>query len=74
MIVLIDMSGSMRPHHALIRDVAMEAINPLKPEDEVALIIFKDDAELIQGFTRDKNIAADAIKKMGPAQQANILE
>ncbi|HEX5734167.1 MAG TPA: VWA domain-containing protein [Blastocatellia bacterium] len=73
MIVLIDMSGSMRRHHTLIRDIAMDAINPLKPEDEVALIIFKDDAELIQGFTMDKNIAAEAIKKIGPASKQTFL-
>ncbi len=73
MILLIDMSGSMRQHHELIKDVAMEAINPLKPEDEVALIIFKDDAELIQEFTRDKKLAAEAIRKIGPASRQTFL-
>ena len=72
-IVLIDMSGSMRPHHALIRDVAMEAINPLKPEDEVALIIFKDEAELILEFTKNKKLAAEGIKMMGPASRQTYL-
>ena len=73
MIVLIDMSGSMRQFHGHIRDIALEAISPLKPEDEVALIVFKDDAELIQGFTKDKQIAAEAIKKIGPASRQTYL-
>ncbi|HJQ68060.1 MAG TPA: VWA domain-containing protein [Blastocatellia bacterium] len=68
MIILIDASGSMRSYLDLIKDVALEAINPLKPEDEVALIIFNMEAELIRDFTKDKKLIGAEIKKLTHSQ------
>ena len=68
MIILVDVSGSMRPYLELIKDVAMEAINPLKPDDEVALIIFNLEAELIRDFTKNKKLIGDEIKKLSQSQ------
>jgi VWFA-related protein len=67
-IVLIDVSGSMRAYLELIKDVAMETIKPLKPEDEVALIIFNNEAELVRDFTKDKKLLGDEIKKLSQRQ------
>lgn len=52
--LLIDTSGSVRPVIEIIRDGALEALRRLKPEDEVAVMVFGDQTKLIQPFTRDR--------------------
>src|SRR5262245_24016557 len=39
-ILLLDLSGSVRPYVEQIRDGALQALSRLKPEDEVALLAF----------------------------------
>ncbi len=52
--LLIDTSGSVRPVIEIIRDGAMEALRRLKPEDEVAVMVFGEQTKLIQPFTKDR--------------------
>ena len=60
-LLLLDMSGSVRPLIHQIRDGALEALRRLKPEDEVAVMAFADRPELVQGFTRDRQLVSDRI-------------
>ena len=64
MIILLDLSGSMRSFVKLIKEVALETLQTLKPEDEVALITFGNEAELAHDFTKDKKLAGDRIRKI----------
>lgn len=52
--LLIDTSGSVRPVIEIIRDGAMEALRRLKPDDEVAVMVFGEQTSLIQPFTKDR--------------------
>lgn len=52
--LLIDTSGSVRPVIEIIRDGAMEALRRLKPDDEVAVMVFGEQTKLIQPFTKDR--------------------
>ncbi|MBO0861163.1 MAG: VWA domain-containing protein [Chloracidobacterium sp.] len=68
-ILLIDISPSVQPFIEKIREGALQALQRLKPEDEVALMIFSGWTELIQDFTRDRRLILDkleeAMKKKG---------
>ncbi|MEW6730468.1 MAG: VWA domain-containing protein [Acidobacteriota bacterium] len=68
-ILLLDVSGSVRPILEQIRDGALDALQQLKPEDEVALMAFAGKTELIANFTRDRQLIADRIKNINQFTQ-----
>jgi len=68
--LLIDTSGSVRPVIEIIRDGALEALRRLKPEDEVAVMVFGDQTNLIQPFTKDRQQIVDQIG--GLLKQAQV--
>src|SRR5262245_61261919 len=68
-VLLLDISPSVRPVIEKIREGALQALQRLKPEDEVALMVFSGWTELIQDFTKDRQTILDklgqALKKQG---------
>jgi VWFA-related protein len=68
-VLLLDVSGSVQPVIDQIRDQGLNALNELKPGDEVALMAFGTWATLLQDFTKDRQLIATkiaAIEFMGP--------
>ena len=53
-LLLIDRGGCLDPYSESVRHAAMEAIARLKPADEVAVMTYHNNAELLQTFTRDR--------------------
>ncbi|HJQ22778.1 MAG TPA: VWA domain-containing protein [Blastocatellia bacterium] len=64
-LLLIDVSGSVWPTMKKLRDGALDALQNLKPEDEVAVMVFAERARLTLNFTKDKQLAAQAIQMAG---------
>ncbi len=62
-LLLLDLSASVRPVIQEIRNGALQALQHLRPEDEVALMTFADQTRLLQGFTRDRKKIVDQIGK-----------
>ena len=60
-VLLLDISGSVRPVIQTIGEGANNALRHLKPEDEVAVIAFADYPKLIQTFTKDRALTAEKI-------------
>lgn len=52
--LLLDVSGSVRPILHQIRDGALGALQHLKAEDQVAVMAFASKSELVQDFTKDR--------------------
>lgn len=69
-VLLLDVSGSVLPIMKQIRDLALEALQHLKPEDEIALMVFARRAKLIQDFTKDRQLIVDQIKRVN--EEANV--
>jgi VWFA-related protein len=65
-VLLVDISPSVRPVIEKIREGALQALQRLRPEDEVALMVFSGWTELIQDFTRQRQLILD---KLGEALQ-----
>jgi VWFA-related protein len=63
-ILLLDLSGSMYPTLKSLHLGSLEALQRLKPEDEVAVMTFTYSAELLQDFTKDREIVKNAIAKL----------
>jgi VWFA-related protein len=63
-VLLVDISPSVRPVIERVREGALQALQRLKPEDEVALMAFSGRTELIQDFTKERQLILD---KLGEA-------
>jgi VWFA-related protein len=70
--LLIDTSGSVRPVIEIIRDGAMEALRRLKPEDEVAVMVFGEKTQMIQPFTKDRLLIVKQIGNLLSQAQVGV--
>jgi len=60
-VLLFDLTDSVRPVLTSLAEGALEALQHLKPEDEVAVMTYAASARLIQGFTTDRELIVAAI-------------
>jgi VWFA-related protein len=60
-ILLMDLSGSVSPVLKEIQSGALLALERLKEDDEVAVIAFSSDTQLVQDFTRDRKLIIENI-------------
>ncbi len=65
-LLLIDRGGCLDPFGTHVRAAALDAIAHLKPTDEVAVMSYHNDVELLQRFTRDRALIADALNHVPP--------
>ena len=70
--LVLDLSDSIGPFLAPLRDAATVALAALKPGDEVALFTFSTEAELRLPLTKDKNKIADQINTFEARGATNI--
>ena len=70
--LVLDLSDSIGPFLAPLREAATVALSALKPEDEVALFTFSTEAEMRQPLTKDKNKIADQISTFDARGATNI--
>jgi VWFA-related protein len=62
-VLLFDLTDSVRPVLSLLADGALEALHHLKPEDEVTVMVYAASAQVLQEATRDRALALAAIEK-----------
>lgn len=70
--LVLDLSDSIGPFLAPLRDAATIALAALKPNDEVALFTFSTEAELRLPLSKDKNKIADQINTFDARGATNI--
>ena len=70
--LVLDLSDSIGPFLAPLRDAATIALAALKPNDEVALFTFSTEAELRLPLSKDKNKIADQINTFEARGATNI--
>jgi VWFA-related protein len=62
-ILLLDVSRSVRPIIHDIRDGALNALRRLKPDDQVAVMAFASETKLAQDFTKDRALVSRKIEE-----------
>jgi VWFA-related protein len=62
-VLLFDLTDSVRPVLSSLADGALEALQHLKPEDEVAVMTYAASAQVLQEATTDRALAVVAIEK-----------
>jgi VWFA-related protein len=65
-VLLIDRGGCLDPFGTQVHRAANEALARLKATDEVAVISYHDNAELLQEFTRDRSQIETALDRIPP--------
>jgi VWFA-related protein len=68
-LLLLDVSGSVRPILHQIRDGALSALQRLKADDQVAVMAFASKSELVQDFTRDRALVSKQIESATAADR-----
>jgi VWFA-related protein len=61
-VLLFDMTETVHAALGPLSQAGLEVLGHLKREDEVAVMIFSSRTELLQGFTTNRPLAAEAIK------------
>jgi len=62
-VLLFDLTDSVRPVLKSLADGALEALQHLKPEDEVTVMAYAASAQVLQEATTDRGLAVSAIEK-----------
>jgi VWFA-related protein len=62
-VLLFDLTDSVRPVLKSLADGALEALHHLKPEDEVTVMVYAASAQVLQEATTDRALAVAAIEK-----------
>jgi VWFA-related protein len=62
-VLLFDLTDSVRPVLKSLAEGALEALHHLKPEDEVAVMVYAASAQVLQEATTDRALAIAAIEK-----------
>lgn len=65
-LLLVDRGGCLDPFGTEVRAAARDAIARLKPTDEIGLMTYHNDVELLQPFTRDRALISDALDHVPP--------
>lgn len=68
-LLLIDRGGCLDPFGEKVRAATMNALARLKPQDEVALMAYDDEVELVQGFVRDRRRIEEALDRVPRADE-----
>ena len=71
-LLLVDRGGCLDPFGSEVRQAAQDAIAHLKATDEIAVMTYHNNVELLQPFTRDRVSVMDALNRVPPHdEQAN---
>ena len=71
--ILFDTSGSMVDKIEGVRDAVEHFVKAVAPGDEIFLIRFSSDAELVQDFTDDRRRILRAIDRLNPRGEQGAL-
>jgi VWFA-related protein len=70
-VLLFDLTASVQPVLKPLAAGALEALQHLKPEDEVAVMVYAASAQLLQDFTTDRKQAVAAIEKASTMESSD---
>lgn len=69
-VLLFDLTDSVRPVLSSLAEGALEALQHLKPEDEVTVMVYAASAQVLQEATTDRALAVAAIEKASHMESA----
>jgi Ca-activated chloride channel family protein len=73
-VLAIDTSGSMRAKLDTVIKASVNLVKESRPSDEIAVIEFKDQPELLEEFTTDINDVVDTLQSFVASRQTAMLD
>jgi len=73
-VLTIDTSGSMKPKLDTVIKASVNLVKESRPDDELAVIEFKDQPELLEEFTKDVNDVIDTLQGLVASRQTAMLD
>ena len=70
-VLLFDLTDTVRPVLKPLAKGARALLEHLKPQDEVAVMVFSSSAQLLQDFTTDRVLAARAVERASRMESAD---
>ena len=64
LILLVDVSGSVEERIDFIRKAARDFLNTASPQDRISIISFRDDIQIISGFTTDRSLLSKKLDEI----------
>jgi VWFA-related protein len=64
LVLLLDVSGSVEERIDFIRKAARDFLNTASPQDRISIISFRDDIQVISGFSTDRSLLAKKLDEI----------
>jgi VWFA-related protein len=61
LVLLLDVSGSVEEKIDFIRKAARNFVNTIGSQDKLAIVTFRDDVQVLSGFTQDKKLLSQSL-------------
>src|SRR5215510_8737031 len=74
LVFTIDTSGSMRPKLDTVVKASINLVKESRPDDEIGVIEFKEQPELLEEFTRDVNDVIDTLNGLVASSKTAMLD
>ena len=74
LVFTIDTSGSMRPKLDTVIKASVSLVKETRPDDEIGVIQFKEQPELLEEFTSDINDVIDTLQGLVASSQTAMLD
>lgn len=72
--ILVDTSGSMRPKIDTVIQAVSNLVRTSRPQDEAAVIEFKDGVEVVEEFSTDERNVLDALEDIIASGQSALVD
>jgi Ca-activated chloride channel family protein len=73
-VLTIDTSGSMKPKLDTVIKASVNLVKESRPDDEISVVEFKDQPELLEEFTKDVNDVIDTLQGLVASRQTAMLD
>jgi len=64
LVLLLDVSGSVEERIDFIRKAARDFLNTASPQDRISIISFRDDIQVLSGFTTDRRLLSKKLDEI----------
>jgi VWFA-related protein len=74
LILLLDVSGSVEERIDFIRKAARDFLNTASPQDRISIIGFRDDIQIISGFTTDRRLLSKKLDEIDAGGATSLYD
>jgi len=74
LVLLLDVSGSVEERIDFIRKAARDFLNTASPQDRISIISFRDDIQIISGFSTDRSLLSKKLDEIDAGGATSLYD